>query len=80
MRILIIDDDEDLRNLLAHYIAQVWPKAQIDPYDPLSRDMPNESFPLGSYDVVILDYMLGRGDGLECTRSRRARIARRSCS
>src|SRR5688500_19186194 len=27
--------------------------------------MPDASFPLGSYDVVVLDYMLGRGDGLE---------------
>src|SRR5687768_9126928 len=27
--------------------------------------MPEDSFPLGSYDVVILDYMLGRGDGLQ---------------
>src|SRR6266699_3019069 len=46
MRILIIDDDVDLRNLLERYI-------------------PEASFPLGSYDVVILDYMLGRGDGLQ---------------
>ena len=27
--------------------------------------MPDASFPLGSYDVVILDYQLGRGDGLK---------------
>lgn len=73
MRVLIIDDDEDLRNLLAHYIVQAWPQAQIDPYDPLARDMPDESFPLGSYDVVILDYMLGRGDGLEWLRVFKAR-------
>ena len=65
MRILIIDDDEDLRNLLAHYIRGQWDGAQVDEYDPLSHDMPAAGFPLGSYDVVILDYMLGRGDGLE---------------
>ena len=65
MRILIIDDDEDLRNLLTHYIAQQWPDATIDPYNPLDRTMPDASFPLGSYDAVILDYMLGRGDGLQ---------------
>ena len=35
MRILIIDDDEDLRTLLAHYIAQQWPDAEIEQYDPL---------------------------------------------
>src|SRR5258708_34481305 len=27
--------------------------------------MPDASFALGSYDVIILDYMLGRGDGLK---------------
>ncbi len=65
MRVLIIDDDEDLRNLLAHYIKQRWEDAVVESYDPLERDLPDASFPLGSYDVVILDYMLGRGDGLE---------------
>jgi DNA-binding NarL/FixJ family response regulator/tRNA A-37 threonylcarbamoyl transferase component Bud32 len=65
VRILIIDDDEDLRNLLAHYIRGRWPDAVVDGYDPLSHDMPDAQFPLGSYEVVILDYMLGRGDGLE---------------
>jgi DNA-binding response OmpR family regulator len=65
MRILIIDDDQDLRALLAHYIAQQWPEAAIEQYNPLENALPDASFPLGSYDVVILDYMLGRGDGLQ---------------
>jgi DNA-binding response OmpR family regulator len=65
VRILIIDDDDDLRALLGHYITQQWPEARIEPYNPLDREMPDASFPLGSYDVVILDYMLGRGDGLQ---------------
>ncbi len=65
MRVLIIDDDHDLRGLLGRYIAQRWGDAVVDEYDPLERDIPGEDFPLGSYDVVILDYMLGRGDGLD---------------
>src|SRR5688500_17074722 len=65
MRILIIDDDEDLRTLLAHYLKQEWPEAELEQFDPLDRTMPDASFPLGSYDVVILDYQLGRGDGLK---------------
>src|SRR5436190_17489549 len=64
MRILIIDDDVDLRNLLERYITQQWPESQVDQYDPLDHDIPGASFALGTYDVVILDYMLGRGDGL----------------
>ena len=65
MKVLIIDDDEDLRNILAHHLKQEWPDLQIEQFDPLERDMPDAAFPLGAYDVVILDYMLERGDGLE---------------
>src|SRR5688500_1697313 len=65
MRVLLVDDDEDLRNLLSRYIRGQWPDAQIDAYDPLEHDLPGVGFPLGTYDVVVLDYMLGRGDGLE---------------
>ncbi|HZQ71412.1 MAG TPA: protein kinase [Burkholderiales bacterium] len=65
MRVLIIDDDEDLRAVLSHHIRKEWPDAKVDPYDPVERDMPDASFPLADYDVLILDYMLGRGDGLD---------------
>ncbi len=64
MRVLIIDDDPDLRNLLIQYIRHQWPAGDIAEYDPLERDLPGADFPLHSYDVIILDYMLGRGDGL----------------
>jgi len=65
MRVLIIDDDPDLRSLLGHYIRQRWQDASVDEWDPLERDVPGADFPLGSYQALILDYMLGRGDGLE---------------
>ena len=65
MRVLIIDDDPDLRSLLGHYIKQRWQDASVDEWDPLERDIPGADFPLGSYQALILDYMLGRGDGLE---------------
>jgi DNA-binding response OmpR family regulator len=73
MRILLIDDDEDLRNLLSRYIRGQWPDAQIEGYDPLERDLPGQAFPLRSYDLIILDYMLGRGDGLEWLKSLKQR-------
>jgi eukaryotic-like serine/threonine-protein kinase len=65
MRILIIDDDEDLRTLLARYLMQQWPEAEIAQFDPVDRERPDDAFPLASFDVVILDYMLGRGNGLD---------------
>jgi FixJ family two-component response regulator len=68
MRVLIIDDDVDLRNLLQRYVTLEWPDAAVEQFDPLVRDMPDAGFPLDRYDVVILDYMLGRGDGLEWLR------------
>ena len=73
MRILLIDDDEDLRNLVSRYIRGHWPDAQIDGYDPLERDLPGAAFPLRSYDLIVLDYMLGRGDGLEWLKSLKSR-------
>ncbi|HVJ12087.1 MAG TPA: protein kinase [Burkholderiales bacterium] len=73
MRILLVDDDEDLRNLLSRYIRAQWPQAEIEAYDPLERDLPGPAFPLGTYDVVVLDYMLGRGDGLEWLKSLKQR-------
>ncbi len=73
MRVLIIDDDEDLRSLLSHYIKKQWPSAEIEEYDPLERDLPGDDFALGHFDVMILDYMLGRGDGLEWLREFKAR-------
>jgi eukaryotic-like serine/threonine-protein kinase len=65
MRVLIIDDDEDLRALLEHFIRHRWPDAEVEQFDPEQREMPDASFPLGRFDVVILDYMLGRADGLQ---------------
>lgn len=67
MRVLIIDDDEDLHTLLTHYVTSQWPDADVDHYDPKAQAIPGPDFPLGGYDVVVLDYMLGRedGDGLE---------------
>ena len=65
MRVLIIDDDEDLSTLIEHQIKDQWPDATVDQFNPLEQEMPGPAFPLANYDVLILDYMLGRGDGLQ---------------
>jgi len=65
VRVLIIDDDDDLRTLLAHHIREQWPSVEIEQFDPLEQDIPGPDYPFASFDVMILDYMLGRGDGLQ---------------
>ena len=51
MRILVIDDDEDLRRLIGHYVRQQWPQAAVEEFDPLERDMPDLTFPLAAYEI-----------------------------
>src|SRR5207247_10981246 len=40
-------------------------EVDVDQNGQADHESPVASFALGSYDVVILDYMLGRGDGLQ---------------
>jgi len=68
MRILVIDDDEDVRMLLAHYLRQEWPEVEVELFDPLTHDLSEALARLPSCDAVILDYLLGRGDGLQWLR------------
>ncbi|MEO5861190.1 MAG: protein kinase [Burkholderiales bacterium] len=62
--VLIIDDSEDMRLLVRHYVLVEWPRAKIEDWDPIDRGKPGKDFPWRSYDVVLLDYMLGTEDGL----------------
>ena len=62
--ILIIDDSEDMRLLVRHYILVEWPGAKIEEWDPIARGKPQDDFPWRAYDAVLLDYMLGTEDGL----------------
>ena len=62
--VLIIDDSEDLRLLVRHYIMVEWPDAKIEDWDPIAQGKPGPDFPWRSYDAVLLDYMLGTEDGL----------------
>lgn len=62
--VLIIDDSEDMRHLVRHYILVEWPGAKIEDWDPIVKGRPGEDFPWRAYDAVLLDYMLGTEDGL----------------
>ena len=62
--VLIIDDSEDMRLLVRHYILVEWPSATIQDWDPLSQGKPGAEFYRRRYDAVLLDYRLGTEDGL----------------
>src|SRR5262249_60121166 len=51
MRVLIIDDDEDLHTLLTHYVASHWPDAAVDHYNPKVQTTPRPRLPLGRYSL-----------------------------
>jgi eukaryotic-like serine/threonine-protein kinase len=62
--ILIIDDSEDFRMLARQFILAEWPAATVEEWDPISLGKPSSSFGWELYDIILLDYMLGREDGL----------------
>lgn len=57
-RILIFDDDADLRKLLLAYLDKLLPDVELEEYDPLADGAPGEDFDWSRYDVLILDYFL----------------------
>ncbi len=57
-RILIFDDDADLRKLLLVYLGKMFEGVDLEEYDPLALGAPDESFDWSRYDVLILDYFL----------------------
>jgi len=64
-RVLVIDDCEDMRLLVAQYISVEWPGAQVEGWDPVEKGRPGADFDWRRFDVVLLDYHLGEENGLE---------------
>ncbi len=64
-QILIIDDSEDFRMLARQFVLAEWPDAIVEEWDPLTLGKPSSSFGWELYDIVLLDYMLGKEDGLQ---------------
>lgn len=65
MRILIIDDSEDFRILAGQLLSIEWPDIQVDEHDPDTQGQLSSELDLRRYDAIVLDYCLGKQDGLE---------------
>lgn len=72
---LIIDDSPDMRVLVRHYLLVEWPDAEIEEWDPITQGQPGAGFDWNRYDVVLLDYMLGKEDGISWLKTFRAHPA-----
>jgi FixJ family two-component response regulator len=60
--ILIIDDDIDYRKALVVRLGSLYPEADIEAYDFPEKGRPPIDFDWEKYDVLILDYYLGRNE------------------
>lgn len=69
-RVLHVEDDKIQRALIAHYLTvQDEPKYVVTGVE--SEDEAVNAFERGGVDLVILDYQLAQGDGLNCLRQLR---------
>lgn len=69
MKVLVIEDDQDYRNLLVRFLNKAFPKATVREYDPGKEGRPGRDFDWSEYDVLLLDYRLGEKDtGLDWLR------------
>ena len=73
LRVLVIDDSEDFRLLVSQYIAVEWPDAEITEWDPVTQGDIDDNYDLSRYDVMLLDYVLGKADGLDWLKRLRRR-------
>ncbi len=65
LRALIVDDSEDFRLLVSQYMALEWRDAEITEWDPVTQGEIDDNYDLEKFDVLLLDYVLGKADGLD---------------
>jgi DNA-binding NarL/FixJ family response regulator len=74
IRVLIIDDQNDIRRLLSHHVTTGFDAPAIAEYDPLARGPLPADFSGSAYDAVLLGDTPGTQAGLEWLRD----LARRN--
>jgi eukaryotic-like serine/threonine-protein kinase len=72
-RVLVVDDSEDFRLLVGQYISVEWSDAEVVEWDPVTQGDIDDNYDLGQHDVMLLDYVMGKADGLEWLKRLRRR-------
>jgi len=73
LRVLVIDDEEVYRRLLAQHVATAFDASSVAEYDPATKGKLPADFQASGYDVVLLDDQPGAGTGLEWLKDLRRR-------
>lgn len=73
LSVLLIDDAEEYRILCAELVRTQWPEASVEQWDPVTQGMPGTDQDLSRYDVILLDFDLGKEDGLAWLKIMRSR-------
>ncbi len=58
-QVLLIDDSDDYRNLLARFMNKAFPDAKVTSYNPVEKGVPGPDFDWSKFDVLIMEYRLG---------------------
>jgi len=74
LRVLIVDDDPDYRQLLRYHLEVEWPDAAIDELQPASASALPESLDLEDLDLVLLGHPIARDEAFDLLRALRCRV------
>jgi DNA-binding NarL/FixJ family response regulator len=72
MKFLILDDNARSRQKLAELLGQRWPDVQFDEWDPLISGLPRPDMDWQQYSLLLLDYDMKVGNGLDWYEQNRA--------
>jgi DNA-binding response OmpR family regulator len=65
VKLLLIDDETEFRQLLRHHVTIEWPDAAITEHDPVTLGKLAPEFTAAGFETVILDHDLGDDKGID---------------
>jgi EAL domain-containing protein (putative c-di-GMP-specific phosphodiesterase class I)/FixJ family two-component response regulator len=57
--VLVVDDNDDYRDLLIRFMNKAFPDAEVTSYNPVEKGVPGADFDWSKFDVLIMEYRLG---------------------